>query len=108
MPSSDRRHSTVAFRAVKSMDCRESALALQRPPGLMRSENTHLLLMANWANDLDFALRSQTLLALRQPLNRKALRLYANNGGLVAEYKFLNDELKVTVRTTAVSAVLDV
>lgn len=44
---------------VKSMDCRESALALQRRPGLMRSENTHLLIMANWANDLDFALRSQ-------------------------------------------------
>ena len=55
---------------VKSVDCRGSALALQRRPGLMRSENTRLVIMANWANDLDFALRSQYLAQAAHTRNR--------------------------------------
>jgi len=46
--------------AVKSRDCRECALALQRRPGLMRSENTRLVIISSCANYLDFAPRSQT------------------------------------------------
>lgn len=53
--------------AVKSGICHAPSVALQRRPGSMEPKNTHLLIMATWANDHDFALRSQFILRTDHP-----------------------------------------